>query len=431
MRRFSLYQRQKVYYVQFFNPETKKYLPGKSTGKTVRDEALLVVNDWLKSGVPNPSSEKPRPVADLLTLETILDGIRRVDLTADDAGRIVSALKERGLIETAVVKAGPGSVRVSDYLQTFWDFDNSPYIREKLAHGQRFGKRHAYDMGLHVKNYWQPYFNSRCLIEVKKNDLREFGVSLADKGLSYKSINNILDAGIVAFHYAFENEIIPTDPASGLVKFSGTPRKRGILTDKEVASLFAVQWKEERSRVGNLLAMTTGLRAGEVLALQVRDIGKDRLFIRHSWSENDKLKGTKTDKERQVPLVPIVREGLLRLVAASPFRGSDAFIFYSTVRSDRPMDRHFLIDGLDKAIESIGITKEERMVRNICFHSWRHAFAAKMADHIGRRAMILTGHKSAEVFEHYADHATEKDFLEVSEATQEAFSNTVRLIKIA
>jgi len=53
MRRFSLYKRQKIYYVQFFNSETKKYLSGKSTGKIIRDEALLVVNEWLQNGVPD------------------------------------------------------------------------------------------------------------------------------------------------------------------------------------------------------------------------------------------------------------------------------------------------------------------------------------------------------------------------------------------
>ncbi|GAB6276042.1 MAG: hypothetical protein SAMD01599839_05820 [Rectinema sp.] len=431
MRRFSLYQRQKIYYAQFFNPETKKYLPGKSTGKTVRDEALLVVNDWLQNGIPNASGKKARPVADALTLETVLDGIRHIDLTTNDAARIVAALKDKGLIETAIVKAGQGSVLVGDYLKAFWDYDKSPYIHEKHAHGQRIGKRHCYDMELQVKNHWKPYFKSRRLDEIRKSDLRDFGVFLADKGLSYKSINNIFDAGSVAFHYAFGNEVIASDPSAGLLKFSGTPRKRGILTDKEVSALFAVQWKDERSRVGNLLAMTTGLRAGEVQGLRVCDIGDDRLFIRHSWSGDDRLKSTKTNRERQVPLIPVVREGLLRLVEMNPYGGKNAFIFFSVRSSDCPMDAHFLLDGLDDALEKIGISKEQRMARNVCFHSWRHAFAAKMADRIGERAMILTGHTSSEVFEHYADHATEKDFLEVSGATREAFSETVRLIKTA
>ena len=71
---------------------------------------------------------------------------------------------------------------------------------------------------------------------------------------------------------------------SGLMKFSGRPAKRGVLAEEEVGRLFKVRWADERARIGNLTAMSTGLRAGEVLALQVRDIGEDRLHVRHSWS---------------------------------------------------------------------------------------------------------------------------------------------------
>ncbi|HKL84853.1 MAG TPA: hypothetical protein VJ861_00795, partial [Treponemataceae bacterium] len=40
---------------------------------------------------------------------------------------------------------------------------------------------------------------------------------------------------------------------------------------------FQVTWRDERSRVASLLAMTTGMRMGEVLALRLCDLGENRL----------------------------------------------------------------------------------------------------------------------------------------------------------
>ena len=52
MRRFYLYKRNDIYYCQLRNPETKRILPAKSTGKTEKDEAELVAMSWLVNGIP-------------------------------------------------------------------------------------------------------------------------------------------------------------------------------------------------------------------------------------------------------------------------------------------------------------------------------------------------------------------------------------------
>ena len=102
------------------------------------------------------------------------------------------------------------------------------------------------------------------------------------------------------------------------MKFSGPVRSRGILQEKEVKALFEVVWKEERAKIASLLSMSTGLRAGEVLALKLEDVGTDRLYIRHSWSWSDGLKCTKTGKVRVVPLLPAIRAALLKLLDSNP-----------------------------------------------------------------------------------------------------------------
>jgi hypothetical protein len=267
MRRFSFYRRGKIWYVQIFNEKTKKYLPGRSTGETNRNAAAVVVAGWLRDGLPEPG-RAPRPVAEVLDVSTVLEAIHRASLTPPDAEKIVSALKARELIETAVVKAGPGSEGFIAYLSRFWDFEKSPYVRDKHAHGQRIGRRHCYDMNTWIRTYWKKYFGERRLSEIHKIDLKKFSLWLAETGtLRAKTINNILSAGTVALRWAAENELIARNPAEGLMKFSGKAARRGVLTEGEAGILFTVPWADERARIGNVLAMSTGLRAGEVLAL--------------------------------------------------------------------------------------------------------------------------------------------------------------------
>ncbi len=56
MSRYSIFKRGKIYYAQIKNPETGKYFPAKSTGKTDESEALLVVSDWLHNGLPEKTN---------------------------------------------------------------------------------------------------------------------------------------------------------------------------------------------------------------------------------------------------------------------------------------------------------------------------------------------------------------------------------------
>ncbi len=438
-RRFSLYRRGRIWYARLFNPATGKFVHGRSTGETNRNAAAGAAMRWLEEGIPGPARGR-RPVAEALTVDTILEGIRNTRLSLGDAERIVRALKDRELIETAVVRAGPGTEHFTAFLARFWSYETSPYVRAKLAHGHRIGRRRCYECGLQVKHYWKPFFAGKRLSEIRKADLQEFSLHLAGKRLAAKTINHILDAGTVALRWAAAEEMIPADPGRGLMKFSGKSARRGVLTEEEVAGLFAVPWVDERARVGNLLAMTTGLRAGEVLGLQLRDIGEDRLRLRHSWSGIDGLKGTKTDEERFVPLIGEVRTALLRLARQNPHDRSPAsFVFWSVSMAGRPMDFHFLLEGLKIALLRLILADDELedqakverareywRSRRITVHSWRHYYAARMADRLeARKVMTATGHRNGAVFEVYADHASAEVFQEVREAATEAFGRLI------
>lgn len=258
MRPYYLHRRKGVWYAELVDQETGRKLTARSTGTQDRDEAILKVAEWRKSGVPTGRQRTPKPVELAADIAGILRAVRKADLFSEDAMRIVTALKDRGLIDISATKSGQGSVLLSEWLETFWDYHASPYVKEKLAHKQSITKRHCYDMGNRVRKHWNPAFADRTLNSITRQDLKDFSLGLAAKGLSPATINKTMLGGNVALSWAFREGHISIDPTEKLMRFSGTPEKRGILTPQEAEAIFALSWRDKRAYVGNLLACTTG-----------------------------------------------------------------------------------------------------------------------------------------------------------------------------
>jgi integrase len=426
MRRYYLHTRHNgIFYAELVTPEGRKLI-ARSTGKTTENEALLVVAEWLKNGVPTGRKRKPRPVDVAIGLDGILKAVQKTDLNGDDAMRIVNALKSRGLIDVSIVKAGKGSILFTEFLETFWDYTTSPYVREKLVHGHSIGKRHCYESMNRVHQHYFPAFDGRPLNGITRQDLKEFSLTLKDKGLSASSINKILVCGSTALSWAFREGLIPLDPTAGLIRFSGEAKKRGILTPREAETVFNVPWKDKRAYAGNLLSITTGLRSGEVLAVRKSDIGDRVLSVRHSWSFIDGLKSPKNGEERKVPLLPEVKAALMELLEENPHQAGDPFVFYGLFEN-KPMDNKLLIKGLNSACSLAGI---DAAARGIVFHSHRHYYAARMADKMTADQITrITGHKSRAVYEEYADHVINENLEEVGAVGAEVFKNVLQFRK--
>jgi integrase len=309
-----------------------------------------------------------------------------------------------------------------DFLKEFWDYDNSPYIREKQAHGHRTSRSHCYNSTNRLKR-WEEAFPDIELAKLTKADIRAFTLSLREAGLSTASVNKIAMAGSTALGWAHETGMIAVNPFDGTMRFSEEHEKRGILTDEETARLFTEGvWPIESARVAALLAVTTGLRQGECHAVQVGDIGADTLEV-WTFSDFDGRKKPKNGENRTVPLLPQVRDELLRLAKKNPFsQGSGAYVLFSAY-PDKPVRTESVMDGLSQALESIGISREERMERHVDFHSFRHFYATSMAGLVAsNKVRSVTGHKSAAIFQVYSEHSRKADRDEVQVAAESAFA---------
>jgi integrase len=457
MRQFNLYMRGDTFYVRFKDESTGKYSSGISTGEKSRQAAMATIYGWERDGVP---SRGGRTIDSISATRRLIDKLRTAELDIKEVRSILDILSDRGFVASATLSGTPAARTLIDFLREFWDYDRSPYVKEKLAHRQRIGRKHCYTMRREVEKWWLPFFGNQLLGDVSRDQIRAFSLSLSDADIMDGTRLHIMNAGTKALRWATHNGLIGNDPSQGIARYAGPGRRRGILTDEEVRRLFSVEWKDSRARLASLLAMTTGMRAGEIAALRLEDIGDDRIAVRHSWGCKDGLKTPKNGETRSVPLLPTVREALHKQAQSSPWwNGPNGFVFWSTVREDIPVDPSSFNTGLYDALVLFDVTTEEleayhrvrRMKSNkkepaandlpayekvtksrkewqdrrVSFHSWRHSYTTALARIVDRRTMLVTGHKSIDVFETYADHATAEQFAEVREATIQAFGNAI------
>lgn len=438
---FTVYPRNGVYYVQFRDPVTGLRGEQRSTRKKTLSEAYAVIADWKRNGISQTPDEEAKSLQEEMAVSSFLKMVRSKKLKTESLERIVSTLKETKYLTAALIIDSDATARLVEYQKGFWDYDKSAYIKDKLLHGQRIGRYHALDCQHRIR-YWEEYFGKEIRIgEITRKHIRDFSLWIAEKQvggnrgkkfkkelpkkrISHATINGIMNAGCLPIKWAYLHDEIPTDPTKGLMRFSGEARKRGILTESEAQKLFCVEWNDERAKLGSKLSMTSGLRSGEILALRREDIGEDRIYVRHSWSVKDGLKGTKTSKERIAPLIPSIREELLALADSNP-HGPDGFIFYGLL-PDKPMVGNIFLDEFYAALEKIGITEEERKERGLCFHSWRHYFTAQLAAKLDARIVQhATGHATTEMLEHYANHELEGQLKTLNKAAGEVFGNVI------
>jgi len=392
------------------------------------------------------------------------------EVTKADAEFICKELQRRGLLKLYVLEESTQAIDFVTYLTDFWDWEKSTYIKEKLRRNHGIHRRYAIEMAGTINRYWTPFFRGKVLGEITRQDIEAFIVYLEslpekakreqeeiDKALqkeverelteieaglrkpkrknaapkirqivrfpkSASRKNSIIQAGTVPLAWAFQKEMIEKDIVSGITWFSGKAKERKILSPEQAKILFNVNWKDERSRLANMLAMVTGMRAGEIQGLRIQDLGQDCLYVRHSWNFQDGLKTTKNNETRivEVPFPGLIRE-LVEMAKSNPHGyGMDSFVFWAEKFSSKPIEQDIFRRDLLDALIKTGLSNES--VKSYTFHGWRHYFTAYMRDKINEKLLqSQTGHKTLVMLDHYAGHKITGDRERIRQAQIETF----------
>jgi len=386
-----------------FKDDTGKYLPPLSTKKKTEEEAIEVAFKWLRDGIPQKKAAIR--VNDL----SMKDMVRKIK-SDNEAETILAELKRLGWVKGFAVRNTEAAQDFLEFLNNFWDWDTSPYIKEKLRKNHGIHKRHCKQQGQAIVLHWEPFFKGRFLGEISALDIDSFIDHMGEKEISAGRKNCVIKAGTKALRWAFSKGKIEIDPTRGHILFSGDDAKRNILTPTVATAMFKLTWKNERAKIGNMLSAVTGIRCGEIQALRFQDIGSDCLYIRSGWNKEDGDKPTKTNEARTVECpFPDLINLLVALARMNPWGVSpNSYVFWSDMKNDMPMHGTVFLDNMRKALIEIGFT--EAQAKEYMFHGWRHFYTSYMIKKLDKKLLkSQTGHKTDIMLALYADHETEGD----------------------
>ena len=440
MQPFYLAKNSSGYYkVCFVNTETGKVTNTKSTHSKNKFEANMIASSWVTKGAPEKRTSPSRAFnlqqADSSSID--LNSVAQ-RLTREEASLLIDLLNKRfdfvssanclNTIPNNSVNLVPNvqsanAEKVSDStkpiflietLSNFWDFENSEYVKKRIARGYDIKQRNCKEKLGIVKRYWAKYFDAdRTVQSLTSRELDDFLMYLrTEKKLSADTVNKTMTAGNMAFEFLIKEGLITSNPLSSVERFKVNAKKRGILTETEMKKLMELNWDwtDSVNKLAFKVAALFGLRAGEISGLQVCDIdaNADLLYIRHSWNDTDKLKDTKNGDDRIIPIEHGVALELLMNARRNPDYSDTSFVFWSPKVAGQPMWPSSFEDNFYIAMQKIGISEEQRKERNIVFHSLRHYCATQIAQRASLEiAMKILGHRTEEMTRLYSEHETQ------------------------
>ena len=278
------------------------------------------------------------------------------------------------------------------------------------AHAERRGRKKSTlsNIESEVRVHLVPFFASRSFGSIRSEDVLDLVAVLEDKGLSPKSIHNVIAtlSGLFKFAKAPQRRWAAENPCEGL-ELPAIPGSEEIrfLTLEEVDALVDNAPKgmfHALDRAMYRTAAMTGLRKGELLALRWRDVDwpASRIRVRQNWVLGEF--GTPKSKRstRSVPMADEVGGELERLFKQSRWQGDDDLVFAHPVTGE-PLYKPGILRRMRKALRAAKLDESHR------FHDLRHTFGTRMAA-AGvpmRTFQEWMGHRDLATTQRYADYA--------------------------
>lgn len=405
-----------VYYAELLLPDGS-HANKKSTGCRNRAEAEKVVMGWVVNGnIPARINGKKDSKTNVDKI-TFFNNLKTYDFSSDEVLKIVQTLQDRNLLQSFVMANTPQSKPIEEYLEEFWDYDKSPYVREKKLRGQSIHRDYCIALLTRLKTYWYPLLAGKSVGEINREDINQIFTHESVTKLAPKTINSIVSAITIPMKWAYFHGLTNINCYDGILKCSSKSKKRQVLTLEQALSVFCTEWENDTARLANMVAFYTGMRQGEIAALRLEDIGTDRIYIRHSWSKYEGLKETKTNDCREIKIPEQLRDMLLMQAHMNPHgEGIKGFVFYG-LNPEHPTDPKNWLKYLHRALKRIGLSDP----KEICFHAWRHLWCSRVCDLISDKRVVMTGsgHKTEFMLDHYAEHLETEHALETLGKVQE------------
>ncbi len=342
----------------------------------------------------------------------------------EDAAVIAQKALDMGMLDSTY-----SNVLLSSWCSDFWDYDKSEYIALKNNLKENsIGREYAYNMKKNFEKNVMPLLPKGLkLVNTTVAVLDKVVKTLYQSGKQSKTVSVIIYSVSLPLKEAVRLGIIESNPVDKILRVTGGEKERGVLTKEEIFALRALLERKKDELFpsfyyGILLGLCTGMRISEIRALNADDIvestieGYSKILIRHSVGYLSGLKSTKGKYSRAVLVSSSLASALLLNASSS------GIVLPSPQKNKEYMSVPSLRNAFYELLEEIGIDEEERVRRNITFHSLRHTFSTlgRDDDIPQEDRMLVLGHKSTSVNDRYT-HSTDEALKRVSILTDEIY----------
>jgi len=231
-----------------------------------------------------------------------------------------------------------------------------------------------------LKKYIFPVFGKRQINKISRADVKSFLLHLHKDNVSRSTLCLCRDVLSGVLTQAIDDELLPTNPVTGVYKMLKLDRDKKPpvepFTFAEVDLFLAICKQNQPWHYPLFLtAFRTGMRLGELLALEWRDIDFNGRFIRVERSfRKEKVAGTKTGRFRRVDMSNQLHDELKRLHSQRQeealARGRDFpdnIIFHH--KAGGHLSQNTVRGCYKRILNQAGI-------RELRFHDVRHTFAS-------------------------------------------------------
>ena len=272
--------------------------------------------------------------------------VKRSTLTAKTREAVVAKLRRLQEQESQGISCIDKEWRVGEYLD-YWLYKVQ---RNKIKESTLVGYENL------INKHLKPALGGHRLKELNVENVQHGIDTIIDNGYAGAVANKSMQVLITCLNHAIKERKIIFNAASLVGKPTYKPKERVVWT-AEQAALFLETNREHPLYIAFLLAMTYGMRRGEVLALRWSDIDfvNERIYIRQQVNRVRgvlKVSELKTDSSfRDIPLDPAICDALLQHakknnVDIPPFNPSFQLSLQGTVitsKASTPMEpRNFL-----------------------------------------------------------------------------------------
>ncbi len=309
------------------------------------------------------------------------------------------------------------------YLQRFFSWEKSPYVeRRNLLDPGSISKDYIATRANLISNHILPLIHTNLLLSaVTLNQLENIQLTLVKEGkLASSTINICMGAVSLSLGEAQRRGLLSANNSYKVQSLKSMHKMRGILSEIELKKFMQYMKKkgEERIYLACLLSLLTGMRSGELRALQFTSVGEDIITVDQAYADKAGLKAPKGKKTRHVPCPTFLCEQLKNLSISNPNPDAYHLVFWSKRKGPFVSSHYFSERFQQELVRSGVLSMNEIKERNITFHSLRHMANTLLRGSVDEHVLRMTiGHSSEQLSDLYT-HLSERGLKSVQLAQQ-------------